>query len=370
MVTTTILIKPASSSCNMVCSYCFYDDVSNCRSVKTHGLIQKDVWIKLVDDAFKLPGIESINFAFQGGEPLLSGIRFFKEFIDYTQLNKGDKNVQYSVQTNGTLITDEFCELFKKHDFLVGISIDGFEENHNRHRMLRGVGAFENVYRGFQLLKKHNVEFNVLTVLTKQLAKDPKRLYEFYQKEEIDYIQLVPCMPSFENSVEEDLFACTPESFSSFYKVFYEEWLKELKDGKYRSVGLFNDIVSVFSGQYPQQCGFLGFCRSQCVVESNGSIYPCDFYVLDEYEAGNVKNMQLKDIVRNDVMIDFEKEQPELTQAPCKTCPFINICNGGCKRLRETHLSDSFCGLKEVFKEVYDSYGDVMNALQLISNQN
>lgn len=367
MATTTILIKPASSSCNMVCTYCFYDDVSNCRSVKSHGTIKEETWKKLVDDAFELENIDTINFAFQGGEPLMAGYGFFEQFIQYTLDHKGKYNVEYSLQTNGTMLNDRYCELFKKYNFLIGISIDGFKENHDKHRTFRGVGAFDDVYRGFKLLKKYQIPFNVLTVLTKNLSKYPQELYDFYVKEEIYHIQIIPCMPSFSNTVEEDLFACTPKHFESFYKGLYQAWKKELNQGIYRSILLFNDLVTVFTGHYPQQCGFLGNCNAQCVVESNGSIYPCDFYVLDEWESGNVKEQALGQIIGNQVMQDFVNFQPERNEKPCQTCPFRKICNGGCKRLRENFLSDEMCGLKTIYEIVYNDYSDIMMRLQSAS---
>lgn len=366
-MSTTILIKPASASCNMVCTYCFYDDVSDCREVKSHGVIKEETWKKLVDDAFELENVNHINFAFQGGEPLMAGLPFFERFVAYTQKHKKHYQVDYSVQTNGTLITEKHCELFKKYNFLVGISIDGFKENHDKHRTFRGVGAFDDVYRGFKLLKEFEIPFNVLTVLTKNLAQYPQELYEFYQKEEIYHIQIIPCMASFDLTVEEDLFACTPDAFESFYLGLYKAWKKELNQGIYRSILLFNDIVSVFMGRFPQQCGFLGNCSMQCVVESNGSVYPCDFYVLDEWESGNLKEKPLHQIIGNEVMQDFVGFQPKLTQSPCQTCPFRKICNGGCKRLRENYLGDDHCGLKTIYEKVYTDYQDIMMSLQRAS---
>ena len=363
-MSTTILIKPASSSCNMVCTYCFYDDVSDCRTVKSHGTIKEETWKKLVDDAFELENISTINFAFQGGEPLMSGLKFFENFIAYTQANKKHYKLNYSVQTNGTLLNDAYCKLFKEYNFLVGISIDGFKENHDKHRTFRGVGAFDDVYRGFNLIKKYELDFNVLTVLTKNLAKYPEELYKFYQKEDIYHIQIIPCMPSFNLSVEEDLFACRSEDFEFFYQGLYKEWKKELDSGIYRSVLLFNDIVSVFTGKYPQQCGFLGHCTAQCVVEANGSVYPCDFYVLDEWETGNVKEESLSNILQNPLVDEFLNFQPESSRDLCSTCKYKNICNGGCKRLRENYLSNSHCGLKTVFDTIYDDYGSIMTSLE------
>lgn len=360
---TSILIKPASAECNCVCTYCFYDDVSNCRVVKSHGLIKEETWKKLVDDAFSSKHqFERVNFMFQGGEPLLAGHRFFSAFIDYTQENRGAIEVSYAVQTNGTRITDRLCKLFKEYDFLVGISIDGFKENHNMMRFLHDVGSFDAVMAGLELLKKHNIEYNVLTVLTKQLAKQPEKLYNFYKEQGFKFVQLIPCLPNFGIGAEEDLYACTPELYGSFYTKFYELWLNDFKHGHYLSESLIDNVITMFMGGYPDRCGMLGFCQSQCVVEANGSVYPCDFYVLDEFESGNINTMKLDDILEQDVMETF-KDHDQVLPEKCKTCPFQKICNGNCKRMRPTFINEDTCGYQLLLQDMIATYPEVVSVI-------
>lgn len=352
MKETSILIKPASSTCNAVCTYCFYDDVSDCRTVKSHGLIAQETWQKLVDDAYTSPeGYDKITFLFQGGEPLLAGYKFFSEFINYTQNHKGAIDVHYAVQTNGTRLSDRICKLLKDNNFLVGISIDGFQENHDRFRMLHGKGSFESVMDGLALLRKYDIPYNVLTVLTKQLAKSPERLYQFYKEQQFEFVQIIPCMPSFSNTVYEDPFACTPESFDSFYRDFFELWMADFAKGDYMSEGLIDDAIRVLSGVQPIRCGMMGQCQSQCIVESNGSIYPCDFYVLDDYEAGNINKTKLNDILAHPVMESFKYDHQDYPKS-CLSCPFVDICRGNCKRLRANFAGDDLCGYQNLLSQI------------------
>lgn len=367
---TSILIKPASSSCNCVCTYCFYDDVSDCRTVKSHGLISQSVWKGLVDKAFNSKAqYEKVTFLFQGGEPLLAGLRFFKAFVEYCELNKRSIEVHYAVQTNGTRLTDNLCVFFKKYNFLVGISIDGFKENHDKLRMLHGSGSFDSVMEGLKLLKKYEIPYNVLTVLSKNLTKYPDKLYDFYKEQGFPYVQIIPCMPSFGNSVEEDLFACTPKRFGEFYLQFFNRWFTDFMKGDYMSEGLIDDVIKLLMGIYPNRCGMLGQCNAQCVVESNGSIYPCDFYVLDEYEAGNIAKDSFDTILSNPIMEEFKTHHQDFPNS-CLSCNYRGICNGNCKRLRSTFANDQQCGYAQLIQAIYEKLPNIQVQLQaMIENQ-
>lgn len=352
MKTTSILIKPASSLCNSVCSYCFYDDVSNCRTVKSHGIIEPSVWQRLVDTALSSKeAYDHINFVFQGGEPLVAGLNFFKSFVSYVETHRQKTIISYALQTNGTLLNDEICEFLKENDFLVGISIDGFQANHDRNRFLRNSGSFNVVIEGLNCLKKHQIEFNVLTVLTKNLAKYPKELYQFYVDYKINYVQIIPCLADFDKQVKDDLYACTPELYQSFYKTFFSLWLDGFLNDHYISENLIDNILTLMSGYKPNRCGMLGECQSQCVVEANGSVYPCDFYVLDDYECGNIKTLDFDKVTDLLDSSPFLKETQSLP-APCQDCRYLKLCHGNCKRQRSSFVNESICGYQHLLKDV------------------
>lgn len=345
----SFLIKPASSSCNLRCKYCFYADVSEHRKIKNNGIMKETTMKKLIDEAFHyLDEKGTVTFAFQGGEPTIAGIDYFKIFCSYVDQIKKNQQVYYGIQTNAMMIDDEWCNLFQKYDFLVGVSLDGYQENHDAFRISKAhKTTFDQVMRAIALLRNRGIRFNVLTVLSKQLAKHPEKLYSFYQRENIEFVQLIPCLAGFDD--EKNLFALTPVLFASFYKKFYDCWLKEMRQGTYRSIGTFDQIISMFAGVPPQQCGMLGFCSLQLVVESDGGMYPCDFYVLDQYNGGNIMKNTLKEIINSEKFRSFLKEKKEMSLC-CNTCPFIAICHGNCKRMNTLYFQRDYCGYQDFLK--------------------
>lgn len=257
MKSMTILIKPASSLCNASCEYCFYEDVSKQRAKKSLGLMQLNTAKQIVDRAVQ-SSFNHVTFAFQGGEPLLAGISFFREFVSYAENNKNSKHFDYALQTNGLLLEDEFCIFLKQNQFIVGISLDGFEENHDKYRKLRNENTFTLLMDKISLLRKYDIDFNVLSVLTKNLARNPEQLFVFYKENDFNFIQLIPCLAGFNKYPEDDLISLTPDLFASFYSKFFEMWLKNLKDGSYISENLIDNIINVALRQNTNRCGMFG----------------------------------------------------------------------------------------------------------------
>lgn len=345
MKAISFLIKPASSLCDMKCKYCFYDDVSSSRDVKSYGVMKYEIMQQLIKRAFLVKDVEHIHFAFQGGEPIVAGIDFFRTFIDEVEKTRKNQKVEYSIQTNGFSMNEEWACFFKEHDFLVGISLDGYGEMHNSFRRTSSKGyTHTKIMKSIDMLKKNKVDFNILSVLTAQMARQPKKLYSFYKKEKFKYIQLIPCLPELGESKSE--YSLTPKMFAQFYKSFFDLWLKDYKKGNYMSITLFDNLIPMFAGYPPQQCGMLGQCMPQFVVESNGDIYPCDFYVLDQYRCGNVLRDSIEDIISSKAMKEFLLE-PRRQCLECDTCQFINICHRNCKRLNVAYYTHQYCGYKD-----------------------
>ncbi len=342
----SLLIKPASSLCNMRCAYCFYEDVSANRDCASMGIMDKKTMYALIDKTMALD-VEQINYCFQGGEPTISGISYFQSFIDYVdQVNQG-KKITYAIQTNAILIDDEWIDLFVKKSFLVGVSLDGFLENHNKARKdSAGKGTFQVIMSNIKKMKKSGVDFNILTVLTHSLAKKPEQLFQFYKKNHLDYIQLIPCLPTLEGNPLMDRYHLTPQDFSEFYKSFFDQWYKEYTKGHYISVTLFDNIIPMYMNIAPQQCGMLGKCHMQLVIEGNGNVYPCDFFVLDKYYCGNIHQDSIKDIMKHNTVQRFLNEKRVLCKE-CDKCPFFNMCYGNCRRLSVCYYDEHYCGYKD-----------------------
>lgn len=342
----SFLIKPASSLCNMRCRYCFYADVSDHREVKSHGVMQPQTMRALIDRALGLGEDAEITFAFQGGEPTVAGLDFFRDFTQYVADHRSRQTIHYALQTNGYLLDGDWAEFFHTHDFLVGVSLDGYQDLHNWLRPdAAGKGTYNRVMHAIELLRTAGVDFNVLSVLTAQLAKRPQKLYKFYRQHNLDYVQLIPCLPGFDDE-DGDEFSLTPEAFATFYKAFFRLWTEDFRRGHYMSVTLFDNVIPLFRGYPPQQCGMLGRCAPQFVVESNGDVYPCDFYVLDRYRCGNVETDTLEDMATCKAVRTFLAE-PRRDCTQCATCPFERICRKNCKRLNVAYYREDYCGYRD-----------------------
>lgn len=359
MKNLSVLIKPSSSLCNAKCEYCFYEDVATHRSIKNYGFISETDWKLIVEKSFDLTGdYQTISFVFQGGEPLLSGIDFYQQFVAYSEFKKGNMNVLYIVQTNGTLLNDEFCDFFSRNKFLVGISIDGFEENHDKYRSFKNSKSFELVFSKISLLRSYGIEFNIITVLTKNLAHYADKLFSFYEKNDFKNVQIIPCLPDFGKDPYDDEFSLTPELFSNFYTNFFDLWLESLKKGYYISENLIDNVVNQFLQLPINRCGMNGMCQRQCVIEADGSIYPCDFYVTDTHKLGDIRSNSIGNILRSKKAEMFRIYDNDLPNY-CHDCEFLMLCGGNCKRLRPTFLNENYCGYKNLLVEIYKSLDDI-----------
>ena len=346
----SVLIKPASSLCNLRCSYCFYSDVSENRLVPSTGVMSAETTETLVRRiAEAIDGKGIANIAFQGGEPTVAGLEYFEHFTSLMD-EYPDIEVHYGIQTNATLIDEKWAQFLHKHHFLVGVSLDGYQTNMDRFRYdVKKRGVFYQVLRGIDELKKAGVEFNILTVVTSELARHPKALFEFYRDHHFEYIQLIPCLPGLME--DENEMSLTPELYASFYKEFFRYWLEYMRKGGFMSVNLFENVMGMCEGIPPYQCGYLGRCVTQYVIEANGDVYPCDFYCTDEYLLGNIKDLSMEALQDSETAKDFMKSPPPVKKI-CGDCPFKRICNGACKRQNICFLKDDYCAYREVLEEI------------------
>ena len=359
----SFLIKPASSLCNMRCRYCFYADVAEHREVKSHGIMEAATAAALIDRALALGPDAEITFAFQGGEPTVAGLPYFEAFTAYVDAHRAQQTVHYALQTNGLVIDDEWTALFKRHGFLVGVSLDGYREMHDSLRPdAARKGTFSRVQRTIRLLERSGVEYNVLTVLTAPLARHPQQLYRFYRQQGFAYVQLIPCLPGLDEPAGDE-FSLTPELFASFYKVFFRLWYEDLQQGRAFSVTLFDNVIPLFAGIPPQQCGMLGSCSPQFVVEGNGDVFPCDFFVLDEYRCGNVATDSLEEMAGCAAMRAFLAE-PRRPCSECATCPFERICHRNCKRLNVAYYREDYCGYRDFLEYAAPAMAQIARRLR------
>ena len=348
MKSLNVMIKPASSACNMRCAYCFYDEVAHMRDVTNSGLMTTETVDAMLENIYAdLDAGDNICFVFQGGEPTLAGLDYFVYFVSATAKWEGIR-VSYALQTNGTLLDAKWCAFLKEHHFLVGISYDILPDLHDAARKTaKGEGTNKMVSDAIALLKAHGVEFNVLCTLTNLVARHPGKVWSRLEKLGIDYVQFTPCLGFFKSA---SLYALTPKRFAEFYIGIFAYWLRDYRAGKYRSIKLLDDVVNQMILKRPTGCGLDGKCRPQMVVEADGSVYPCDFYCTDEYKLGNIAKQRLKEVLTSDAVLTFLNREPTTLPSLCTRCEYKGFCGGNCKRMRSEICCDAdaaYCGYKE-----------------------
>lgn len=345
----SIMIKPASALCNLRCKYCFYRNVAENRKQNEYGIMTRENAKTLIEKALHFADGAPVSFAFQGGEPTLAGLDYFRNFVsDMNEINKNRSPVFLSLQTNGTLINGEWAEFLAKNKFLTGLSLDGDFDANRFRKDENGKNSFYKILKAADTLKKHGAEYNILAVLTGYSARNGKKIYNFFKSEGFKNIQFIPCLKPFGYYGESNLFM-TVREYGDFLCDVFSLYAEDYKKGRYISVRQFDNWVRLYLGGAAEQCGMNGFCARQFVCESNGNIYPCDFYCTDEYLLGNIKVTNFEEIAFCDTAKKFIESSAN-TPETCKSCEYINLCRaGGCKRTRQ---SADYCGAyKKFFKE-------------------
>lgn len=374
MKNLNLLIKPASSSCNLRCRYCFYYDVADNREVKNYGIMNDDTLENMVKKVFD--DVEySANFAFQGGEPTMAGIEFFEKFHKFVEKYNTKKIiVNFSLQTNGTLLNKKWLELFKKHNYLIGLSLDGNKEMHDTFRIdAKGEGTFSRVLKAAKMMKKADVEFNILCVVNKLIAQNGKLVYNFFRNNGFRYYQFIPCLDSLSCSEEKD-YTLTAEDYGKFLDETFNLWYEDMMSGKRISVRHFDNYTKILLGEEPEACDMVGHCNMNAVLESDGSMYPCDFYVLDEFKVGNINESSFEELFKSEAEMRFLRTSLAVDEK-CKVCRYFKICRGGCRRHKELtaegNYENRFCeSYKYFFEKNIDKMVKVAEYVMKIRREN
>ena len=365
----SVLIKPASGICNMKCDYCFYCDEAKKRITKSYGFMTERT-LKNVIRKTMLHADGMISYVFQGGEPTLRGLEFFEKIIEYQkQYNKNRVYVSNAIQTNGYALNEEWAKFFKENHFLVGFSLDGTKENHDLYRHnTEGEGTYDRILKSINLMDAYGVDYNILTVVTKDTAEHISEIYKEYQTRGWDYQQYIACLDPLGEERGKNPYALTPVQYGSFLIELFQLWYEDWKKKKQPYIRQFDNYIGILMGYQPESCDQRGSCGIQTVVEADGSVYPCDFYMLDEYYLGNLNEHRIEDIERMRKEIEFIGRSEKVSEE-CRKCQYYRICRGGCQRNRERNSYSSeyenyFCSgykmffdacleqLKEIAREV------------------
>ena len=333
-----ILIKPASSACNMACKYCFYRDVAEHREQAFEGMLSLQKMERVIRAGMEYAD-HSCSFAFQGGEPTLAGLDFYRGVVELQKkYARSGLEIHNAIQTNGMLIDEEWAAFLAENRFLVGLSLDGPAELHNLNRLdTMGEGTFNRVMRAARLMEKHGVEFNILCVVTGRNARSVEKIYRFYRRQGFRWLQFIPCLDSLEQQRGEEKYHLSAENYGDFLIRLFDLWYEDLQHGEYISIRHLDNWLSILLGGQPEACSMTGQCAVQFVVEGDGGVYPCDFYVLDEWRMGTVGESSFAEMQRGEVAAWFIQASLRVPNK-CRRCRWYGLCRNGCRRNRMTLL--------------------------------
>ncbi len=328
---TSLLIKPASAVCNLDCSYCFYlDREADPYKDLPARRMTLDTLERLVD-TWLFYSYPASTFAFQGGEPTLAGLPFFETLVGYQkQYGRNGQSVSNSLQTNAILIDENWARLFKEYNWLLGVSLDGPEDVNDVYRYNKeGRGTWRRVIQSIDTLQKHRVEFNCLCVLSQANVDKPRDLYRFYRSLGVDNIQFIP-LAEFEPGGAPQPFTITPQQYGRFLCEIFDLWWPDRRKVRIR---FFDNTAEALAGMKPGTCTMHETCDSYVVVEYNGDVYPCDFFVESGWKLGNMTLDSWSEIARRQRRLNFASKKT-IAHPECQVCEYQSICHGGCPKLR------------------------------------
>ena len=366
------MAKPVGAACNLDCAYCFYRSKQQLGGGIGTGRMSDEVLEAYVHDYLHGQEGPEITFTWQGGEPMLLGLDFYRKAVELQRKHcPPGRRVANDLQTNGTLLNGEWCRFLKTNGFWVGLSIDGPRDLHDAYRITRNrKPTFDPVVKAFGLLRKHGIPVNTLTVVNGRNASRPLDVYRFLvRKLKSDRIQFIPCVepvsfagtapqcwsaqeqpvvgtpharPGTAESVVTE-WSVDPDEYGAFLCAVFDEWRHRDIGGVF--VNLFETLVSQHLGLGAQTCVFHEFCGKALVVEQDGSLYPCDHYVYPEYRLGNLSTSNLAEMVFSDRQVSFGVAKATTLPPYCRACPHLTDCWGECPKNRFVRTPDGEPGL-------------------------
>jgi uncharacterized protein len=343
------MVKPIGSVCNLNCAYCYYLEKSKLYSHVKDFRMTESLMERYVEQYIITQNVPEISFVWQGGEPTLMGIDFYKKVLDVQQKYAGHKKISNVFQTNATTLTDEWCSFFHDNNFLIGVSIDGPKKYHDHFRVTKtGELTFDKVMQGIAMLKKHKTEFNTLTVVNSYNVDYPLEVYRFLKEIGSGFMQFLPVVeyhaldaddnnmklvnPGYKGKMQPSPWTVEPDKFGKFLCGIFDEWVRN-DVGKYY-VQLFDVTLANWVGEMPGLCVFAETCGDAVVMEHNGDIYSCDHYVYPEYYLGNIVTSPMLSMVKAPKQLEFGSNKLKNLPAYCIGCDVRFACHGECPKHR------------------------------------
>jgi uncharacterized protein len=355
-----IMTKPIGPICNLDCKYCFYLEKENLYPQTKQWAMSSAVLERYIKQYIAAQPADEVHFAWQGGEPTLLGVDFFRSVIALEEKYADGKRIHNALQTNGTLIDDEWGEFLAEHKFLVGVSIDGPRELHDHYRVDKGnAPTFDRVMRGITKLKEHKVDFNTLTVVNRQNSQSPLKVYRFLKEIGSGFMQFIPVVerratepscdglvliqPSFDRAAEVTEWSVEALAYGKFLAAIFDEWVK--KDVGRVFVQQFDVALESWMGMEASLCVFRKTCGSALAMEHTGDVYSCDHFVYPEHKLGNVMESSLREIATSEQQKKFGLDKRDSLPRMCRECDVRFACNGECPKHRFLTTPDGEAGL-------------------------
>lgn len=342
-----VMLKPAGAHCNLACKYCYYLEKNKLYSTAQRHLMSDEMLEQFTREYIEAQTMNQVLFTWHGGEPLLRSIDFYRKALSLQQKYAGGRCIDNIIQTNGTLLTDEWCEFFAQNHWLVGISIDGPQPYHDHYRLTAaGKTSWKKVMQGIKLLKKHGVEWNAMAVVNTYNANHPLEFYRFFKENGCQFLQFTPIVERLtrhedgrtlasladKNEIPLSEASVAPEQWGYFLCAIFDEWVR--KDVGKIFVEIFDCTLANWMGISPGICAYSKECGHAGVMEHNGDVYSCDHFVFPEYKLGNIRDHSLIDMLYGEQQQEFSRLKHSSLPRQCKECDMEFACHGECPKNR------------------------------------
>lgn len=371
-----VLTKPTGAICNLNCSYCFFLDKEQLYPGSKFRMTDEvlETYIRQLIESHQTP---EVTVAWQGGEPTLMGLDFFRKAIAYQEkYRKPGMTFENTLQTNGTLLNDEWCQFFKDNNYLIGLSLDGPQHLHDANRVdKRGGGTFDRVMRGLRLLQKYKVEYNILTTVNRVNADHPLEVYRFLRDQaRTTWIQFIPVVERldetgatlYQTGDQVSDRSVTPEQFGNFLNTIFDEWIR--RDVGKVFVQTFEAAARSWMGLPSGMCVFSPTCGHGVALEHNGDLYACDHFVEPDYLLGNIQQAHMADLVGSDRQYQFGRDKLETLPQYCHSCEVRFACHGECPKNRFLTTPDGEPGLNYLCAGYKAFFGHVDRPLRMLTD--
>ena len=342
-----VMLKPAGAHCNLACKYCYYLEKDKLYPTAQRHLMSDEMLEQFTREYIEAQTMNQVLFTWHGGEPLLRSIDFYRKALSLQQKYAGGRRIDNVIQTNGTLLTDEWCEFFAQNHWLVGISIDGQQPDHDHYRLTAaGKPSWKKVMQGIKLLKKHGVEWNAMAVVNAYNVNHPMEFYRFFKENGCQFLQFTPIVERLtrhedgrtlasladKDEISLSEASVAPEQWGYFLCAIFDEWVR--KDVGKIFVEIFDCTLANWMGISPGICAYSKECGHAGVMEHNGDVYSCDHFVFPEYKLGNIRDHSLIDMLYGEQQQEFSRLKHSSLPRQCKECDMEFACHGECPKNR------------------------------------